>query len=165
MRDEVERYGHFSLAAESMYDPPLPVGLEAHGAGPRPGRRQVLGRVAPGPPEGPEVGRAGLHHAGVSVPSTGRSTPDAIAADLKANRAVGVPYTDEMIANARADVLIQASADDPTSAEFQKRYPNAAARDFDGDRGIPCLVHTLPDYIGGAVPWSRETAISLPARD
>jgi cytochrome c oxidase cbb3-type subunit 2 len=58
---------------------------------------------------------------------------DGIAAELKANRAIGVPYTDEMIAKARADLLSQANADDPDAAEFQKRYPNAAARDFDGD--------------------------------
>ncbi len=32
MRDEVERYGHYSLAAESQYDHPVPVGLQADGA-------------------------------------------------------------------------------------------------------------------------------------
>ncbi len=41
-RDEVERYGHFSLAAESHVRPSLPVGLEAHRAGSRPGRRTLL---------------------------------------------------------------------------------------------------------------------------
>jgi len=58
---------------------------------------------------------------------------DTIADALKANRTVGVPYTDEMIAKAKSDLLTQASADDPNLADFQKRYPNAVARDFDGD--------------------------------
>jgi cytochrome c oxidase cbb3-type subunit II len=38
-----------------------------------------------------------------------------------------------MIARARTDVIVQANVDDPAFAEFQKRYPSAAARDFDGD--------------------------------
>ena len=45
-RDEVERYGHYSLAAESMYDHPFQWGSQAHRAGPRPRRRQVFRRLA-----------------------------------------------------------------------------------------------------------------------
>ena len=46
MRDEVDRYGHYSLAAEVDVRPPLPVGLEAHRAGPCPRRRPLLRRLA-----------------------------------------------------------------------------------------------------------------------
>ena len=42
-RDELERYGHYSLAAESMYDHPFQWGSQAHGAGPRARRRAVFG--------------------------------------------------------------------------------------------------------------------------
>jgi cytochrome c oxidase cbb3-type subunit 2 len=52
---------------------------------------------------------------------------------LKANRIVGVPYTDDMIANARADLIAQADPNSEGVEAFQKRYPNAVARDFDGD--------------------------------
>jgi cytochrome c oxidase cbb3-type subunit 2 len=53
--------------------------------------------------------------------------------DLKANRAVGVPYTDEMVAAVRSDLVAQANPDAPGADAFAKRYPNATARDFDGD--------------------------------
>ena len=56
-----------------------------------------------------------------------------IAADLKTNRIVGVPYTDEMIENAEADLAAQV---DPFSANYDAfiaRYPGAQVRDFDGD--------------------------------
>ena len=56
-----------------------------------------------------------------------------IAGALKANRIVGVPYTDDMIANAAADLVAQANPDSDGVAAFQKRYANAQVRDFDGD--------------------------------
>ena len=49
------------------------------------------------------------------------------------NRAVGVPYTDEMIEDAKADLERQL---DPTAEgvkEFLARYPKAQTRTFDGD--------------------------------
>jgi len=48
---------------------------------------------------------------------------------------LGVPYTDEMIANAAADVRAQATADSPDAAALTKRYPKAQARNFGGDPG------------------------------
>ena len=56
-----------------------------------------------------------------------------VEAQLKANRMVGVPYTDDMIANAKADLEAQASPDSAGIEAMQKRYGNASARDFDGD--------------------------------
>ena len=54
-----------------------------------------------------------------------------IAQHLKAMRAVGTPYSDEMIANARADLLAQVSPDaDPTALE--KRYPRVVVGKFNG---------------------------------
>jgi hypothetical protein len=52
---------------------------------------------------------------------------------LKVQAALGVPYSAEMIANAQADAKTQASADAPEAAALSKRYPKAAARDYDGN--------------------------------
>ena len=45
---------------------------------------------------------------------------------------VGVPYSDDMIANADADFAAQASATGEGADGLVKRYPKAQARDFDG---------------------------------
>jgi cytochrome c oxidase cbb3-type subunit 2 len=58
-----------------------------------------------------------------------------IATDLKVQALLGVPYTKEMIDNARADVAIQASTDNPDSIDLAKRYPKVQSRDFDGNPG------------------------------
>jgi len=131
MRDEVERYGHFSLAAESMYDHPFQWGSKRTG----PDLARVGGKYSD------EWHRDHLKDPRSVVPTSIMPAYafldppldfETIAADLKANRAVGVPYTDEMVANARADLVAQASPDTAADA-FQKRYANAAVRDFDGD--------------------------------
>jgi cytochrome c oxidase cbb3-type subunit 2 len=58
---------------------------------------------------------------------------DDLANHLKAMRAVGVPYTDDMIANARADAYGQASPDSPLAEGVSKRYGDATTvRAFDG---------------------------------
>ena len=56
-----------------------------------------------------------------------------VEAWLKANRAVGVPYTDEMIQNAKVDLEAQVDPFSDIYDEFAARYPNAQIRDFDGD--------------------------------
>ena len=132
MRDEVERYGHFSLAAESMYDHPFQWGSKRTGPD--------LARV--GNKYSDEWHRDHLREPRSVVPTSimpaypwlDRSLdPDAIAGDLKANRAVGVPYSDVMIAASKGDLLAQATPDGPGADAFVNRYPNAAVRDFDGD--------------------------------
>jgi len=60
--------------------------------------------------------------------------------------ALGVPYTPEMIANARADVRSQASADADT-ADLVKRYPKALARDYDGNAGRVTEADALIAYL------------------
>jgi cytochrome c oxidase cbb3-type subunit 2 len=124
LRDEVERYGHYSLAAESMYDHPFQWGSK---------------RI------GPDLARVGgkysndWHYAHLRNPQSVvpeslmpryaflEETPlsyDHIADDLRTNRAVGVPYTDEDIANARADLEAQADAN-ANHDTLRKRYPKA----------------------------------------
>lgn len=124
LRDEVERYGHYSIAAESMYDHPFQWGSKRIG----PDLARVGGKYSS------EWHYAHLTNAQGVVPESLMphyaflaQTPletDDLVARLKAQRAVGVPYTDDMLANARADLLAQANpaAD---SDGLLKRYPKA----------------------------------------
>jgi cytochrome c oxidase cbb3-type subunit 2 len=52
---------------------------------------------------------------------------------MRANRAVGVPYTQEQIDKAAADMRAQTNPDDPEAEAFLKRYPKAQVRNFDGN--------------------------------
>ena len=56
-----------------------------------------------------------------------------IKADLAANQMLGVPYTDEMLEKAAADLFAQATPDGDDASAFSKRWPTALVRDFDGD--------------------------------
>ena len=134
LRDEVERYGHYSLAAESMYDHPFQWGSKRTG----PDLARVGGKYSN------EWHVAHMIDPRQVVPESimpaygfmaGRALGfDDAAAHLRANRAVGVPYSEEMIDNALADLAAQA---DPEADwdDLLARYPKAAVGDFDGDPG------------------------------
>ena len=131
-RDEAERYGHYSLAAESMYDHPFQWGSKRTGPDlARVGNRysdewHVQHLVNP-----QEVVPESIMPTYPFLKNRDLNAAD-IAGHLKANRTVGVPYTDEQIENALADLKTQADPNaDPT--DLQRRYPKAQARDFDGD--------------------------------
>lgn len=64
---------------------------------------------------------------------------DNIAAHMRATRAVGTPYTDEMIEAARADFNAQADPDAGDVDGLLSRYPKAQARNFDGEPGVSQL--------------------------
>ena len=132
LRDEVEHYGHYSLAAESMYDRPFQWGSKRTGPD--------LARV--GNKYSDEWQRQHLADPRSVVPDSimpgypflaqDRLKAGDIASDLKVNAALGVPYSDEMIESALAD--LRAQADPNADAEaLQKRYPGAQQRDFDGN--------------------------------
>jgi cytochrome c oxidase cbb3-type subunit 2 len=133
LRDEVERYGHYSLAAESMYDRPFQWGSKRTG----PDLARVGGKYSD------EWHLDHLRDPRSVVP--GSVMPDYlwlaatdldyahIADDLKVQAMLGVPYSPDMIANAAADVVAQATPDNPAAADLAKRYPKAQARDFDGN--------------------------------
>ncbi|MBP5858671.1 cytochrome-c oxidase, cbb3-type subunit II [Marivibrio halodurans] len=131
-RDETERYGHYSLAAESMYDHPFQWGSKRTG----PDLARVGGRYSNAwhvqhltDPQSvvPEsvMPRYGFL-AGQEI------DPSLIAETLRTNRAVGVPYSDEMIKQAAADLAAQADPNADTSG-VTGRYPKAVTGDFDGD--------------------------------
>jgi cytochrome c oxidase cbb3-type subunit 2 len=133
LRDEVERYGHYSLAAESMYDHPFQWGSKRTG----PDLARVGGKYSD------EWHRDHLRQPKSVVPGTVMpaypwlaATPlnaSYIANDLKVQAALGVPYATEMIANAVADLRAQATTDSPGGDDLVKRYPKALARDYDGN--------------------------------
>ncbi|MDM7459482.1 MAG: cytochrome-c oxidase, cbb3-type subunit II [Paracoccus sp. (in: a-proteobacteria)] len=130
MRDEVERYGHYSLAAESMYDHPFQWGSKRTG----PDLARVGGRYSD------EWHVDHLIHPQSVVPESIMPgygflmnriiRPDQIEARLRTDRRVGVPYTDEMIENAAADFRTQADEFGDVAA-LQSRYPGAQVRNFD----------------------------------
>jgi cytochrome c oxidase cbb3-type subunit 2 len=70
-----------------------------------------------------------------------------IADHLRTSRTIGVPYTDDQIANAVADLKAQTDPDSPTADAFAKRYPKAVARNFDGKPGAPTEMDALISYL------------------
>ncbi len=136
MRDEVERYGHYSLAAESKYDHPFQWGSKRTG----PDLARVGGRYSDD-----------WHVDHFSNPQSvvpesvmpkysflGRTPIDGeyIADSLRTHRFVGVPYSDEMIENARADFTAQADPDSDFDGLLERYGEKVNVRNFDGAPGI-----------------------------
>ncbi len=131
-RDEVERYGHYSLAAESMYDHPFQWGSKRTG----PDLARVGGRysdewhvqhlVDPRSvvPESIMPGYAFLKDRPLKAGD--------MTQHLTALRRVGVPYSDEAIKAANDDLKLQVDEFGDLEA-FNTRYPKAQVRDFDGN--------------------------------
>lgn len=132
-RDEVERYGHYSLAAESMYDHPFQWGSKRTG----PDLARVGGRYSDDWHVQHLINPQSVVPESVmpkySFLMTTEIRTDDIEKHLKANRAVGVPYTDEMIENAKTDLMAQADPDSDGAEDVVARYPKAQVANFDGD--------------------------------
>jgi cytochrome c oxidase cbb3-type subunit 2 len=147
LRDEVERYGHYSLAAESMYDHPFQWGSKRTGPD--------LARV--GAKYSDEWHRAHLADPRSVVPESVMPPYvflektelrfDDIEDTLKASSMVGVPYNEDMIKNAKADLIAQATPDADGIDAFQGRYKKAVARDFDGDPAAITEMDALIAYM------------------
>jgi cytochrome c oxidase cbb3-type subunit 2 len=145
-RDEVERYGHYSLAAESMYDHPFQWGSKRTG----PDLARVGGKYSN------EWHTAHMVDPRSVVPESimpdyafmldrPLETAD-IARRLEVNRGVGVPYSDEMIANAAADLAAQADPEADTD-DLLARYPKAAVGDFDGNPEVLSEMDAMIAYL------------------
>ncbi|QPM91115.1 cytochrome-c oxidase, cbb3-type subunit II [Pseudooceanicola algae] len=135
MRDEVERYGHYSLAAESMYDHPFQWGSKRTG----PDLARVGGRYSDewhvdhlSDPES-VVPESVMPKYGflLNTRLDGRYIGDA----MQAHSIVGVPYTDEMLDNAQRDFTVQIDPYGDIDGLLE-RYPGAQVRNFDGEPGI-----------------------------
>ena len=145
-RDEVERYGHYSLAAESMYDHPFQWGSKRTG----PDLARVGGRYS----DAWQVQHLKAPRSLVPesiMPSYSFLADSELAvadpsATLTALRHVGVPYTDTDIAKAAADMKAQA---DPNAeaGDLATRYPKSQIRDFDGDPNRVTEMDALVAYL------------------
>ena len=136
LRDEVDRWGPYSLAVESKYDHPMLWGSKR---------------------TGPDLARVGgkysddWHFAHLYYPRD--VSPDSVmpayrwlarrqpsSSDLPERlatlRSVGVPYTDEQIENAVQDALGQVDPDGERAEGLIERYGEATnVRNFDGQGG------------------------------
>jgi cytochrome c oxidase cbb3-type subunit 2 len=145
-KDEVERYGHYSLAAESMYDHPFQWGSKRTGPDlARVGDRysnewhvQHLNEPRDVVPESVMPSYSYLQTTVLKVPDVGM--------ELVANRRVGVPYSDEMVEQASADLAAQADPNADTEA-LLARYPKAKVGDFDGDPARLTEMDALVAYL------------------
>ena len=148
LRDEVERYGPYSLAVEFKYYHPMLWGSKR---------------------TGPDLARMGnkysdewhvrhLNNPREVVPQSvmphyswlGRTElrRDDLGRHLAALRKVGVPYTDDMIANASSDTYGQAAPDTPYAEGVTKRYGDATnVRAFDGKPGVLTELDALVAYL------------------
>ncbi|TNJ47585.1 cytochrome-c oxidase, cbb3-type subunit II [Phaeobacter sp. B1627] len=132
MRDEVERYGHYSLAAESMYDHPFQWGSKRTG----PDLARVGGRYSD------EWHLDHLRDPQAVVPESvmpkydflerTRLDGEHIGDLLATNAIVGVPYSDEMIAEAQRDFRAQADPDSDYDGLLERYGEAVNVRNFDG---------------------------------
>jgi cytochrome c oxidase cbb3-type subunit II len=173
LRDEVERYGHYSLAAESMYDHPFQWGSKR---------------------TGPDLARVGAKYSDAwhrehlvdprSLVPESIMPPYAFLADrplkaltiedeMRALQRLGVPYTDAMIESARVDLARQADPDSDYEgmrdayAAIAGRAGTVQIRDFDGTPGAPTEMDALIAYLqmlGTLVDFSTYEASDLSNR-
>jgi len=147
-RDEVERYGYYSLAAESMYDHPFQWGSKRTG----PDLARVGGRYSD------EWHVSHLINPQKVVPESImptyaflKSTPleiKTIENTIKANATVGVPYSDEMIKNAVKDLKAQVDPDSDDGEGLLERYgEKVSIRSFDGDSKMISEMDALVAYL------------------
>lgn len=147
LRDEVERYGHYSLAAESMYDHPFQWGSKRTG----PDIARVGGKYSD------DWHRDHLKNPRAVVPvSIMPSYPwlftkeldySHIQSDMKVLAMEGTPYSEDMIGKAHADVRAQASVDDPGIEDMVARYPKSVARKYGGVPGKVTEADALIAYL------------------
>jgi len=147
LRDEVERYGHYSLAAESMYDHPFQWGSKRTGPD--------LARV--GNKYSDEWHVQHLKNPRALVPESIMpgypflaETPLRLTGmkdHLIANRHVRVPYTEDMIESADTDLKAQVDEFSDDYDAFIARYPGANIRDFDGNPDMISELDALVAYL------------------
>ena len=134
LRDEVERYGPYSLAVESRYDRPMLWGSKRTGpdlarlGGKYSDQWHVAHLINPRDvvPESVMPRYGWLQRNELSASDLGKH--------LVAQRALGVPYTEEMIEQAVRDAYGQSNPDSDFATGVAERYGEATnIRAFDGD--------------------------------
>jgi cytochrome c oxidase cbb3-type subunit 2 len=148
LRDEVERYGPYSLAVESSYDRPMLWGSKRTG----PDLARLGGKysdawhVAHMMNPRDVVPESVMPRYGWLARNNLRT--DDLGRHLKAMQRLGVPYTDEMVANAGADAMGQAAPDSAAAAGVGERYGEETnIRAFDGEPGRLTEMDALVAYL------------------
>jgi len=145
-RDEVERYGHYSIAAESKYDHPFQWGSKRTG----PDLARVGGKYSNAWHVAHLVKPQAVVPESVMPPYAFlKDRPlrtDLVLNHLTAQRIVGVPYTDEMVAEAGKDIVLQATPDADTKG-LLTRYPKAVVGDLDGNPAQVTEMDALVAYL------------------
>ena len=165
LRDEVERYGHYSLAAESMYDHPFQWGSKRTG----PDLARVGGKYSDAWHRDHLNDPRSLVPESVMPPYQFLSNAELDYRDLvgkmRAQRTVGVPYTDADLANAKADLEAQADPFSTDAVALRKRYgAKVVNRDFDGDPDKITEMDALVAYLqmlGTLVDFTEVTPAQL----
>ena len=134
LRDEVERYGHYSLAAESMYDHPFQWGSKRTG----PDLARVGGKYSDAWHRDHLINPRSLVPESVMPPYAFMNDRELDYRDIQAKLAtmtkLGVPYTQAMIDNAQADLEAQADPFSAGGTKLKARYGEKVnQRDFDGN--------------------------------
>ena len=148
LRDEVERYGPYSLAAESQYDHPMLWGSKRTGpdlarvGGKYSDQWQTEHLINPR-----DVMPESIMPAYPSLARTDLRTDD-LPKHLATLKELGVPYTDDMIANAAGDAYGQAAPDSPQAEGVKERYGEATdIRAFDGNAATVTEMDALVAYL------------------
>lgn len=148
LRDEVERYGPYSLAVESKYDHPMLWGSKRTG----PDLARIGGKYSDAWHVAHLINPRDVVPESV-MPKFGWLQRNALRVEdlgnhLRAIRRVGVPYTDEMIENATEDASGQANPDGSFAAGVMERYGAATqVRTFDGDPSTITEMDALVAYL------------------
>ncbi|HRD47069.1 MAG TPA: cytochrome-c oxidase, cbb3-type subunit II, partial [Caulobacter sp.] len=134
LRDEVERYGHYSLAAESMYDHPFQWGSKRTG----PDLARVGGKYSDAWHRDHLVDPRSVVPESVMPPYAFLANKELSVRDIRekmqAMTALGVPYTQAALDNAVTDLEAQADPFSTDAVALRKRYgAKVVNRDFDGD--------------------------------
>jgi cytochrome c oxidase cbb3-type subunit 2 len=170
LRDEVERYGHYSLAAESMYDHPFQWGSKRTG----PDLARVGGKYSDEWHKDHLIDPRSLVPESIMPPYAflAREPLDLslIKDQMRTLKLEGVPYSDEMIESAVDDMMAQSGGDYDIDA-MRRPYDGIAGRDgtvvvrnFDGEAGAPTELDALIAYLqmlGTLVDFSTYEAGDL----
>jgi cytochrome c oxidase cbb3-type subunit 2 len=147
LRDEVERYGHYSLAAESMNDHPFLWGSKRIG----PDLARVGGKYSDAwqtahltnprdvVPESIMPSYSFMMQRGAKL----RKVDEL----MQTYRSVGVPYTNAMIENAYNDAMAQAHDESDVTGLTERYGAKVNARDFDGQKNTVTEMDALVAYL------------------
>lgn len=168
LRDEVERYGHYSLAAESMYDYPFQWGSKRTG----PDLARIGGKYSDSwhtrhlinprdvVPESIMPGYTFLAERDANISS--------ISLDMEVLKKLGVPYTEDMIQNAVSDAVNQASSDRDSEGLIKRYGKKVNIRDFDDNKNKVSEMDALVSYLqalGTMVDFSKYEPITKDKSD